>query len=246
MGRTHRNRPFSGPRQVPSDEPSRFDYACERTGTAYDKACTARAGKRLPQWNRGSWQLSAEDDLEVERWSNEVIAELRAGRGLREALSLANRPVDGLGDEELPVGWSGPAPTRREPAPELVTPFEHQRPPRQEVTHLPGRRSDKPALAVRMPRPRATPEAPARVLVAPERGPAQVVEVTAARAPQKETFMSAEGAKSRGGGLRQVRSREASGRGRRGREGRRVPEGAGAAGLRGRGAAPGRGAARGA
>lgn len=73
----------------------------------YERECFEREGhrrdKNADRAQRGDHVV---DDEEIERWSNEVLAELRAGTPLREAMKLASRDVAELGGEGVPAGFT--------------------------------------------------------------------------------------------------------------------------------------------
>jgi hypothetical protein len=56
-------------------------------------------------------RFPAIDEVEIERWSHDVMANLRAGRTIRQALDEANRPYVGLDldEEEPPANLFGPS-----------------------------------------------------------------------------------------------------------------------------------------
>jgi len=86
-------------------EPDESDYeegklasVVARSVNAYDRATR---GDRGVQFRSTPWWI--EDDLPIERWVNEVLAELCAGKSLRVALQLANRDLPEDFAEDRPV-----------------------------------------------------------------------------------------------------------------------------------------------
>ena len=83
--------------------------ACDRTSRAYERRTRARPDDQPPVEREGlHW--STVEDLEVDRWSNEVIAMMRAGSRLGLAIDLANEELpEAFGEEDAPLGstWKG-------------------------------------------------------------------------------------------------------------------------------------------
>ena len=85
------------------------------SGTLYEREYRERVTPGADQPEAGIHDHIV-DELEIERWSNEVLYELVvAGRSLDEAMSLANRDTSDLGEEERPASLP-PEPTKRAPA----------------------------------------------------------------------------------------------------------------------------------
>lgn len=80
------------------------------------------------------WNDHMLDELAVERWSNEVVAEMRAGMPLRQAMALADEPFPDM-DEEPPVDLFRREPMKSAPL-SLVTPAERRSQPPRSVEHL--------------------------------------------------------------------------------------------------------------
>jgi len=78
------------------------------------------------------------ESAEVDRWSNEVLAEWRAGMPLLAAAVLASEPVEGR--EDLPVLVADPE--DHTPPPPMVTPAERRTQPPRSVEHMIPRERD--------------------------------------------------------------------------------------------------------